>query len=210
VSKLEGEAAMKPNLDRWRRIDLGLGPISGRAIGKVTRDKKVGELKVTLVDMRGPGVQKAATRKMPPMHAARGMGGPLQYKTPEGWRDGGSNPIAKAIFTVTKRGKTASVRVTELEGAMPGGLLPNVNRWRDMIGLPPIKEADLNGAGIRDVRVANVGAKYIDLVGKDQRSLVAWLERDGKTWFFRMQGPREVVDAEKENFEAFLQSVSFR
>jgi hypothetical protein len=211
VTKLGGEQALKPNLDRWRRIDLGLGPISGRAMAKVAKDKKVGDLKVTLVEMRGPGVAaRDSGPKMPPAAAKAEQGGPIQYKTPEGWTEGGTNQFAAASFTVTKRGKSARVLVTPLGGAMPGGLLANVNRWRGEVELAPINEAELKRAEIRDVRVANHPAKYIDLVGKADRSLVVWLEADGKTWFFKMRGPRDVVDNEKDKFEAFVQSVSFR
>src|SRR5262249_44819367 len=45
ITKLPSSgAALKPNLDRWRRIDLGLDPISGRSVPKVTREKKVNNL----------------------------------------------------------------------------------------------------------------------------------------------------------------------
>ncbi|MFO0843371.1 MAG: hypothetical protein U0797_13390 [Gemmataceae bacterium] len=211
VTKLGGEQALKPNLDRWRRIDLGLGPITPRAMAKVARDKKVGGLKVTLVEMRGPGVEaRASAPKMPPVAAKADPGGPIQYKTPEGWTEGGGNQFAAASFTVTKRGKSARVLVTPLGGAMPGGLLANVNRWRSEVELPPLSEAELKRADVRDVRVGNHAAKLMDLVGKVDRSLVVWLEADGKTWFFKMRGPRDVVDNEKDKFEAFIQSVSFR
>lgn len=215
VSKLPSSgAALKPNLDRWRRIDLGLGPISGRAVPKVTREKNVNGLAVTLVDMRGPGVRDGGAAKMPAFHPPakerKERKAPLKYAAPPEWREvpGGSG-LTAASFTVGEGAQAARVLVTPLAGGMPGGLLGNVNRWRSEVRLPEITEAELKGTPIRDVRVAGAEAKYLDLQGKELRSLVVWLEHKGTTWFFKMLGPGDVVGKQKTNFESFVGSVTF-
>ncbi len=213
VSKLGGKQPLKPNLDRWRRIDLGLGPISNRLISKVTTEKKVGDLSVTLVDMRGPGVARPAAAKMPKMPDQPAGGNrdkSFDYKKPDSWTDGGSNNIAAAIFNVSRQGKSARVLVTPIPGKMMGGLLENINRWRSEVALPPLSSAQLSKLNLREISVGKQTGKYLDLIGEKERSLVVWLEAEGSTWYFKMRGPKEVVEPEQPNFEAFLKSVSFR
>jgi len=48
-------AAVKPNVDRWRRLDLGLPAITPRALTKVVRERKIKDHTITVVDLRGPG-----------------------------------------------------------------------------------------------------------------------------------------------------------
>ncbi|MFM7149518.1 MAG: hypothetical protein ACKO23_06715 [Gemmataceae bacterium] len=220
ISKLPAAAAvLKPNLDRWRRNDLGLGPIRSRAIAQVSRDKQVGPLKVTLVDMRGPGVSKATPSPMQGTGMPSGKAGPpptpkaspLKYKLPPGWQESqGGSAIVAASFTVEDNGKSARVLVTPLSGSMPGGLLANVNRWRQEVELPPLaNDQELAKQDIRKIRVDGQESSYLYLPGKANGSLVAWLERDGTTWFFKLRGPREVVEKQKSPFESFLQSLTF-
>ena len=210
ISKLPSAgAALKPNLDRWRRIDLGLEPISGRNVPKVTREKKVNNLTMTVVDMRGPGARKDVAGKMG-MPPSKERNAPLTYKTPADWREmPSSSRIVVASFSFGPTGKAGRVLVTPLGGDMPGGLLGNINRWRQEVSLPSMKEEELRSANIRSVRVAGVEAKSIDLVGSDMRSVVVWLMHKDTTWFFKMLGPKETVDKQTNNFDAFLQSVTF-
>jgi hypothetical protein len=41
-----------------------------------------------------------------------------------------------------------------------------------------------------------------------QRILGAWLRQAGKVWFFKMIGPADLVGSQKDNFVAFLKSVT--
>lgn len=220
VTKFAGTGGeLKPNLDRWRRLDLGLNPIPSRAVEKVTRKKDVNGLPITLVDMRGPGVSKEAAGNLPPMHPpigdrpdrtdTKGRKAPFNYKKPADWREAPGGMMTAASFTVGDGPRPARILVTPLAGTMPGGMIANVNRWRGEVELPAIKEADLANAGIRNVRVAGVEAKYVDLTGPTQRSLVVWLEHTGTTWFFKLIGPKDVVDKQRNNFDSFVQSVTF-
>ncbi|MFO0880174.1 MAG: hypothetical protein U0840_22730 [Gemmataceae bacterium] len=218
ISRLDGKAALKPNVDRWRRIDLGLGPISGRALPRVVTTKKVGPLEVTLVDMRGPGVERPdASRMAPP--AGMGAGPktrppsrekPIKYQVPAGWKEVEGSAIAAAAFSMGEGEQTARLLVTPLNGAMPGGLLANVNRWRQEVGLGALGDIDLPKLQARPITVAGVEARYLDLTGPGARSLVVWLETDGRTWFFKLRGPNNVVEANKDKFESFLKSVTLR
>ena len=41
------------------------------------------------------------------------------------------------------------------------------------------------------------------------RQLAAWLRDDQNCWFFKLTGPRALVDQENARFVQFLQSVQF-
>jgi hypothetical protein len=210
ISKLPADKyQLKPNIDRWRRVDLGLGPISGRFLGKVASKRKVGGVEADLVDMRGPGVDRPAGPKGSPQ-APRQRPARLKYRTPPGWRETPpSSMLVAASLSVSEGDKTAKVLVTPLAGAMPGGLKGNMDRWRQEVGLPPISDEELKKLDVRTVRVGDSRASLVELDGKDQFSLVAWLERQGTTWFFKFRGPSDLVARNRGNFVSFLESVTF-
>jgi hypothetical protein len=45
------------------------------------------------------------------------------------------------------------------------------------------------------------------MTGSTARVLAGWTRHEGRTWFFKLTGPPAVVEQEKSNFAAFLQSV---
>jgi hypothetical protein len=48
-----------------------------------------------------------------------------------------------------------------------------------------------------------------DVIGPDSRTLAAWVRREGRSWFFKLSGPKDAVEKEKPKFVRFLQSVRF-
>ena len=217
ITKLgEGAAMVKPNVDRWRRLDLGLFAITPRALEKVITQKDIKGHKVTIVDMRGPGGKSPMSPPrghpdVPKGNRPQPQGkAPLKYKAPEGWKESG-NPSGLTVvsMTVTEGGATAQLKVTPLNGSMPGGLTGNVTRWRQEVALPPIEAAEVEKMRFPTIQVGGVEAKMIDLEGKDKRSLVVWFERAGTTWFFKFIGPSKVVGSQKAKFEEFMKSVQF-
>jgi hypothetical protein len=219
VTKLPpAAAALLPNVNRWCG-QLGLRPVSEDQLAKVTRELKVEGATGTLVDLTGPGSAKTAMKPPPaPKERPKGAAAPepsLKYTRPEGWVEapdlaGGFIRMA-AAFRATDGGKSAEVTVTPL-GGDAGGLLPNVNRWRDQVKLGPIDEGQLR-KDVRNVEVAGRPASYLDLLGPEgpgrERMLVVVVPRGGQTWFFKMRGPAELVAKQQAAFEAFMKSVKF-
>jgi hypothetical protein len=196
VSKLPAKGgALMPNINRWRRLDLGLGPTRG-GLDQLAERTEVGGEPATLVDMTGPGV-----RKLEP---------PFTYKAPEGWKDTGGRGGAVPVDASFRAG-AAEVTVIGLPTA--GGLLANLNRWRAQLGLDPItqKELDLEKTG--SVKVDGQDCKVVDLIGKpgagQRRLIVALVPRAKRIWYFKILGPVEAVGKEKSAFEAFVKSVKF-
>ena len=118
----------------------------------------------------------------------------------------------KGSFLVRgKDGKTADVSVISFPEAA-GGLLANVNRWRDQLKLAPI--SDVVQAGT-PMSVGGHDMFFVDLVseqpispdGSKSRILGGIFPANGETWFFKMIGPDQLVESQRDAFKQFLESV---
>src|SRR5262249_43446616 len=101
--------------------------------------------------------------------------------------------------------------VTQLAGEA-GGLIENVQRWREQVRLPRATEQQLR-EDLRTFETAEGGGSLVDLAGPDgarrERILGLILPRGGVTWFFKMRGPADLVGKQRDAFEAFVKSVRF-
>jgi hypothetical protein len=132
----------------------------------------------------------------------------ISWKVPEGWRQAPAKSMRIATFSVgAPDAAPGEVSVIKLAGS-GGGDLPNVNRWRGQIGLPPITAEDL-AAAVVSVESPAGAIALIDCVGGEKRTLAGWLRHDGSSWFFKLTGPAAVVEAEQARFNSFLTSLDF-
>ena len=117
--------------------------------------------------------------------------------------------MRKAAFQLQQDDAQAEVTVITL--SLSGGeILPNVNRWRDQVGLEPLDQDQLD----QSVDTLTVGGEEGWFVrcqdeGQPQAILAAVVTQGGQSWFFKMMGDRQLVADEAENFEKFLESVEF-
>lgn len=151
----------------------------------------------------------------PPMlqqAAMKGAAGAVHWSAPAGWEEQPASGFRKASFLARGAdGKTADVSVISFPEAA-GGLMANVNRWRDQLKLPPITDVVQAGKPIpvagRDMYFVDlVSEQPIDKVGGKARILGGIFPVGGETWFFKMMGPDALVESQREAFTQFLQSV---
>jgi hypothetical protein len=216
VIKLGPEAgSIMPNFNRWRE-EVGLLPIVGADLDLVSREIssiEVDGVPATVVDVTGPG----GKTKMGPPFAGR-AGGPVadappKYTTPPGWKklpDPGRFRLE--AFQVTEGEEVAEVGITPL-GGPARGLLDNVNRWRNDLGLERISEEDLQKEQ-GQIEVDGKSAPYVDLAGAEdarprRRVLAVGVIRGNQVWYLTMKGPDAVVGKHKSEFEDFVKSVRF-
>lgn len=138
----------------------------------------------------------------------------VNYRTPAGWKEqSDSRPFVVASFQIAEGDRLAEVSITPLRGD-GGGLLENVNRWREQIGLARMDEAQLR-KDVREIEMAGAKAKYVDLLGPEaagrprQRILGVVAPRGEQTWFVKMWGPADLVAKQKTAFEEFVRSLKF-
>jgi hypothetical protein len=213
VTSFEGQAGtLLANVNRWRG-QIGLADVQEDELGRLTSETKVDGGPATLVDMEGHAAGKG--KKMPPFMAANKGGGsrpvsPLKYTTPPGWDEEEPAPPRVAAFHVSEGGRTAEVTVIPFPGDV-GGLRANVDRWRRQVGLGPASDEDMKN-DVRRVEVDGSPAASVDVAGTGSsasRILGVVLPRGEQSWFFKMQGPAELVERQKPAFEAFVKSVHF-
>jgi hypothetical protein len=131
----------------------------------------------------------------------------IKWDLPAGWTAAPASQMRYASFAVEKKGENADISVVTFPGD-GGNDVDNINRWRQQIGLPAIG-AELLKPMIAPVHAGDVHLDTIDMSGATARVLAAWTRQNGRAWFFKMSGPPALVEQEKPNFAAFLQSIRF-
>jgi hypothetical protein len=167
-------------------------------------DSKIIVYRIPKENQRNAVTQKPATGNAAP--AA------VHWTAPAGWIEQAASGFRKGSFLVRdKDGKTADVSVISFPEAA-GGLLANVNRWRDQLKLAPISDAAQAGT---PMSVSGHDMFFVDLVseqpispdGSTSRILGGIFPTNGETWFFKMIGPDQLVESQRDAFKQFLESV---
>ena len=132
----------------------------------------------------------------------------LGWVLPDGWQDmGGDGRMNLARF----QAGSASVNVTPLSG-MEGQESMLVNMWRSVLGQSALSDAEA-AAALVEVEIAGEKGRLFDLSAERQgepvRIVTAFLHRDGRTWFFKLQGTPAEVEPQLDAFRAFIKSVRF-
>ncbi len=130
------------------------------------------------------------------------------WTAPPTWQQEPEKPMRLASFTAGQ----SELIITQFAQDNIGGLLPNINRWRGMVGLPPVTDA--SAVSSKSIKVAGADGTLFDFTSPDQstpakRVLIAMIPDGANYWFFRLQGTASSVNDELANFNAFLNSVQF-
>jgi hypothetical protein len=173
------------------------------------------EIKVYRVEKESVQEPVAAA---PSMSMEKGLPPPstvekLEWTAPSHWEQKPASNMRYASFSVTgKGGAQADLSVISLAGEA-GGVLANINRWRDQLGLSPITEAQFakDHVQLEVLKTKVVVVSFANTSGsaekKNQRILAAILPRSSSTWFFKMTGDDALVEAQKPAFIQFLKSL---
>lgn len=150
-----------------------------------------------------------ATPTPPPAAtASTSTDGLPSWKLPAHWKTGGPRPMRLASLVIpSDSGDPGDISISTLSAA-GGALLPNVNRWRGQVQLPPTDEATLAKEAITLALPGGAKATVVDLGGSaPNRILGAIIPKDDKVWFLKLTGPDALVKKERDNFLAWVKSV---
>jgi hypothetical protein len=162
----------------------------------------------------GPGGSASIAQTVVPPSGAD-AGKPV-WKVPANWQEtsGGQFLVAKFLIAGPNNGQ-AAVNVSS-SGGNGGGLLMNVNRWRQQqLGLPPVDEAGANELA-KPLDAGAAKAMLVDMTGQDARTgdkarIVAVIVPQGsQTWVYKLMGPVSLVEQEKDNFLKFVQTAQYK
>jgi len=98
----------------------------------------------------------------------RSEDGKLKWTAPPGWTEEKGNANREATLRFGDREPKLEISVTRLQGD-GGGMLANLNRWRDQIGLEKVGEAEV-AAQVKKIDGAAIEVFLIDLTGPSRPS----------------------------------------
>ncbi len=145
----------------------------------------------------------------------------LHWSAPGDWQPQPLNQFRRGSYIIPGEEGEIDVSIIALAGDA-GGLAANINRWRNQLNLDPWDETDfqekarmMDMAGQRAIYVAFSGTGSGQMRpmapaaenGGMNRIIAAILPYGGETWFFKMTGPEDIVEAREEEFLNFLSSV---
>ncbi|MEQ8846210.1 hypothetical protein [Botrimarina sp.] len=202
------------NVNRWRG-QLSLPPVSAEGLGESTEPLDEVAGKAVLVDERGwfeAGAMAApfagpaaAPPSAPQAPAAPPQQTELRGDPPDDWSAAPGSAMRKASYK-TSGGAEVTAFAFPASGAM-GERLPNVNRWRGEVGLPPTTEQDLADSA-ESIELLGAEGSYFHLAGPEETTHAAMAVRGDQAWFFKLRGPTAEADAQRDAFRGWLASLS--
>jgi hypothetical protein len=138
----------------------------------------------------------------------------VEGKVPASWGPGRASSMRLASYLAKGDGEAAADISLVVMGGQAGGLLPNVNRWRQQVGLDPVDQQGLEKSS-QKVMTPLGEAVIVDLVAPgavanaalDGRIIAATLSLDTEVWFYKMRGNQDVVGREKQGFLDWIASA---
>lgn len=211
------------NVNRWRG-QLSLGAIDSTQLANTSHKIKTADGKsATVVNYLG----KKDSSSMPPMMRG-GMAGPMtggpaggsrapagnppktsepgfRAEPPEGWEQAELRMFQKARYLITSGEEKGYASVSQAGG----DVLMNVNRWRGQVGLPKINGPE--DVDAEQVSVSGTTGLLLRFIGEDNGIVVAMVPdaKSGSGWFFKLEGPKQLVETEADSFLKYLDTVQF-
>jgi hypothetical protein len=131
------------------------------------------------------------------------------WDIPASWREQTASRMVLRSFQITGTDAKAMITISTFPGEV-GGVLANVNRWRNQVGLDEIKDTDLAKA-TEPVIAGDDKGTLMDVVGKDgkTRLIAVYMPHGASTWFYKIQGDTALVASEKANLIKVVKSVRY-
>lgn len=135
----------------------------------------------------------------------------VDWNLPDGWSPVEARVGLASFAVFGSGGKQAQVNITPLAG-MQGREALIINMWRSQVGLEELAEAEALGQ-LTDVTVGGEAGKMFEVASPardgdgPQRIVTAMVHRADASWFYKLSGDDEVVQAEKPRFVEFLKSI---
>ena len=136
---------------------------------------------------------------------ATGVDG-AKWTLPPGWTAEPGSTMRLA--TIHPGGNGATEIIVSKFAGLGGGLGANATRWRRSVGLDPVDDANADPG--QQVTLGGSSWTIHDYTGPadgGKRLIVALLDSNGQTWFFKLIGPTDAVGKVKPAFDQFLASV---
>jgi hypothetical protein len=131
------------------------------------------------------------------------------WNVPAGWQKlEGQRPMRFATFRAGEQESATDVVVSHFPGDV-GGLLANVNRWRQQVGLDPVTPATLPEV-VTPFENPGFSGHTMRLKGAEQHMLAAAIfdTQGQRTWFVKITATPAIIDQQEAAFLAFVKSFA--
>ncbi len=200
------------NINRWRG-QLGLSDLRASDLATETISSKVDDHPGTFINIVGTGSGSMAGGPFAgggaPFHApsASSAPGQPQWTKPDGWTEIPPKTFGIAAFTVGEPPQQIEITLS----SAGGDWMNNVNRWRGQVSLPPVGPDEI-AKEARQIDVLGVQGNYVQLTGTSDKYGPTTLfgiaaTARGTQYFIKLIGDTDIAEREKDNFEAFVQSL---
>src|SRR5687767_7288932 len=135
------------------------------------------------------------------------------WKVPPTWKEVAPSRMLLAKFVMPDpKDPKAEVTVSVFPG-VAGGMLPNVNWWRQQLKLEPLEDGAL-GQVSTPLDVSGGKGILVDMSGqgtngRPTRIIGAILPTDEQTWFYKLTGDPQIAQQEKDAFVQFVQTAKY-
>ena len=136
----------------------------------------------------------------------------LSWTLPAGWTEAAAGQMSLATFNIAGQdGQQAQVAVTPLRG-LSGKEALIVNMWRKSAGQAELSPEEVTSQ-LQAVDIGGEVGKMFDVTSatdsakRPTRIVTAMVHRPDASWFFKLAGDQELVEAQKPAFVTFLKSV---
>lgn len=193
-------------------ISAGCGRDNEIQVYRISKESDASETKMSSAPFADMGSMPGLAADSPA--ASAGNKSPIHWNSPESWTEKPASGMRMGSFQIAGPEDTvADLSIIPLSGPA-GGLVSNINRWRRQdVMLPEITESDVDQI-VTELETQLGAMKLVDMVSEEalidgkfkQRVLAAIFMFEGQTWFVKVKGPAELLEAQKETFFAFLKS----
>ncbi len=132
-----------------------------------------------------------------------------EYKAPASWKlDPQKRPMRELTYSIGEGEKSVVILVSRLPASsFTNAELPNINRWREQVGLPPVNE--LSAQKSEKITIGGGDGSLYDLSNGKTRQILAYVMRGNDIWYFKIIGNAEMVEKESAPFQQFLGTIKF-
>jgi hypothetical protein len=132
----------------------------------------------------------------------------IVWQAPAHWSETPSAGREATFAVQSPDGRSAELAISSLPG-QAGGLVANINRWRQQLGLPSAADRAIADS-LSFIETSGGLFSVTSLIGEgDQGILGAILADHDATWFFKFTGSASLLEEEKPAFLSFISSVRF-
>ncbi|TXD31940.1 hypothetical protein FRC96_19550 [Lujinxingia vulgaris] len=189
----------------------GLGPVEGTELppGHPPMGQQAGQGGEMIGGVPAPQVPRMSPQEY-------GKVGPIRWQAPDAWQPQlPTNAMRQAQYSIPGEAgqEPAELVVFYFGPGGGGGVEANLERWAGQFNDGPpatFAEREVNGVKVHTVDASGTYDAGMAMGGQGprdaQRMLGAIAETSQGLFFFRMVGPKPLIDAQAEGFDAFVSS----